>query len=245
MQPRFAYYGHHKCGSTWVTRVMRAVLSHLGLAELGQNHDLRMPKPGVLDEIDCDYGLLCWNADWLFARVIECPGFHVIRDPRDVVVSGYFSHLDTHPEDNWARLHYYRKLLQGQSKYEGLESEMSFSSRFLFAMYSWDYTQSRILELKFEDLIADPLACFSAVFEHLGVGEAPLPRALLARILSASTFETLSGGRRPGEEANHHYRRGLPGDWRNHFSARHIDLFKRLYNPLLIKTGYERNEDWH
>lgn len=245
MQPRFAYYSHHKCGSTWVTGVLRAVLGRLRLAELGQNHDLRMPKPGILEQVSRPYALLCWNADWLYAHQVECPGFHVIRDPRDVVVSGYFSHRDTHPEDNWPRLHYHRKLLRTQSKEDGLESEFVFSSRFLYAMYGWDYTQSRNLELRFEDLIVDPQARFSAVFDHLGIEEAALPRAFLARILSAASFEALSGGRRPGQEAAHHYRRGQPGDWRNHFGTRHIDLFKRLYNPLLIKTGYERDEDWH
>jgi hypothetical protein len=245
MQPSFAYFGHHKCGSTWITRVLTKVLGHLGLSVLNQNHDLVMPKPGALDSIRKNYALLCWNSDWVYARLLECPGFHVIRDPRDVVVSGYFSHLDTHSEDKWPRLHYYRNLLRGQSKEEGLVSEMSFSAGFLYAMYSWDYTQPRNLELRFEDLIADPRARFSAALDHLGIGETAMPRARLARILSASSFEVLSGGRRPGEEASHHFRRGVPGDWRNHFSTPHIDLFKRLYNPLLLKTGYERDEDWH
>ena len=31
----------------------------------------------------------------------EFRGIHLIRDPRDIVVSGYFSHLKTHPENEW------------------------------------------------------------------------------------------------------------------------------------------------
>jgi Sulfotransferase domain len=73
----------------------------------------------------------------------------------------------------------------------------------------------------------------------------PVPSAELARVVQENTFRVLSGGRNPGEQDyQSHYRRGSPGDWREHFDATHIDYFKKLYNPLLIKLGYESKEDW-
>jgi len=41
-----------------------------------------------------------------------------------------------------------------------------------------------------------------------------------------------------------HYRLGVPGDWRKHFEPVHIEYFKKLYNPLLLKLGYESDEGW-
>jgi tetratricopeptide (TPR) repeat protein len=67
--------------------------------------------------------------------------------------------------------------------------------------------------------------------------------------ISAATakfsFANLSNGRIEGQENKSHYRKGQPGDWRNHFDSSHIDCFKKLYNPLLLKLGYETNEDWN
>ena len=41
-----------------------------------------------------------------------------------------------------------------------------------------------------------------------------------------------------------HYRRGVPGDWVNHFESDHVRVFKGRYDDLLIKLGYEKNEGW-
>ncbi len=32
---------------------------------------------------------------------------------------------------------------------------------------------------------------------------------------------------------------------RNHFNDRHVELFKKKYNNLLLKLGYEKSEDWN
>jgi len=64
-------------------------------------------------------------------------------------------------------------------------------------------------------------------------------------IVERYSFERLSGGRHKGQEdPRHHYRRGIPGDWRNHFTPLHVEYFKALYNPLLLKLGYEADVDW-
>jgi hypothetical protein len=97
------------------------------------------------------------------------PGFHVVRDPRDVVVSAYFSHKNSHPTDNWPELEEHREALQSLSKEEGLLKEIEFSRPFLEAMREWDYNQSHILEVKMEKLTGDPDQTFQAVLRHLGL----------------------------------------------------------------------------
>lgn len=96
-------------------------------------------------------------------------GFHVVRDPRDVLVSAYFSHLNSHPTDNWPELEEHRAALQSLSKEEGLIKEIEFSRPFLEAMRTWDYDQDHILEVKMENLTGDPDASFRRILRHLGL----------------------------------------------------------------------------
>ena len=54
-----------------------------------------------------------------------------------------------------------------------------------------------------------------------------------------------TGGRRRGDEdPGSHYRKGAPGDWIHHFTAEHRQYFKKRYNDVLLKLGYERDANW-
>jgi lipopolysaccharide transport system ATP-binding protein len=115
----------------------------------------------------------------------------------------------------------------------------------LHQIFSWDYRNPLILEKTFEDLVANPVEEFRTIFSHLRMVPRMVSEADLARAVEGASFSKLSGGRTPGQEdASHHYRKGEAGDWKNHFSQRHKDLFKKLYDPILLKTGYEKSADW-
>ena len=40
------------------------------------------------------------------------------------------------------------------------------------------------------------------------------------------------------------YRKGIVGDWRNHFTEDHRRVFKQVAGDLLIRLGYEKDTDW-
>jgi hypothetical protein len=72
-----------------------------------------------------------------------------------------------------------------------------------------------------------------------------IPAATIGRIIDRFRFSKLTGGRKRGEEnPNSHYRKGEPGDWKNHFTDAHVAAFKERYNDLLLKLGYESEPDW-
>ena len=73
--------------------------------------------------------LLYGNAD--FQQVQRLPvekirAFHYVRDPRDIVVSAYFSHRNSHSTEAWPELVEYREKLRSCSKEEGLFLELEF-----------------------------------------------------------------------------------------------------------------------
>jgi len=169
----FAYYSHHKCATGWTTSILRELCAHLGLRYRVAHGTQQYGEYGSVaawaERYDVEF-LAYTNAE--IEELGPLPphrGFHVVRDPRDVLVSGYFSHKNTHPTENWPELEEHREALQSLSKEEGLLKEIEFSRPFLTAMRNWDYNQEHILELKMEDLTQDPNVQFRRVLKYLGL----------------------------------------------------------------------------
>jgi len=287
--PLAVYFGHHKCASGWTTNIFRELCFHMGrtfsVVHVPSDFDGGSLLPHVRrNEVDF---LAYTNAN--VEHTADLPphrGFHVVRDPRDILVSAYFSHRNTHGTRSWPALREHRKVLRAVPKEEGLFHEMEFSSTFFEDMQSWDYAQDHVLELHMEDLTARPVEGFQRIARFLGILDesAPSPtltrkvrlrmnrlnfkgrhfmpgrfplfpvprqpvdsirRSTIERIVDQFRFSKLAGGRRRGEENKQsHYRKGQPGDWKNHFTGEHVRAFKNRYNNLLLKLGYEPDPDW-
>ena len=68
---------------------------------------------------------------------------------------------------------------------------------------------------------------------------------VLRAIVRRDEFTQKTGGRTAGDEdVRSHYRKGIAGDWRNHYKEVHIDAFKANYSDLLVKLGYESDDRW-
>ena len=112
----------------------------------------------------------CLGADWAQVEALRpLKGVHVIRDPRDIIVSGYFSHKHSHPVGHLPHMAAHRARLQEVSKDEGLLLEMDYAASALQDMAAWDYEDPDILELKMEDLTARPYEGFLRIFSHFGL----------------------------------------------------------------------------
>ncbi len=274
--PLLAYFGHHKCASTWIADIVFDVCSIAGLraASVHNPRGFDGDLPEFIERRQLDF-LLYVNANWKYVSVLpDVRGFHVIRDPRDVIVSSYFSHLHTHPTDDWPELVEHRKELQRVDKEEGILVVLDFLADVLDDIATWPYDDPRVIELKMEDLVRSPEATFQHVFDALGLmnpsmsrgrgsivgmlAEAkrrrrravpwrlvPLSSAVIVDSVRRNAFEKKAGGRRPGsEDVRSHYRKGVLGDWVNHFTARHRQVFKDRYGDLLVRLGYESGFDW-
>jgi hypothetical protein len=243
---------------------------------------------GLVDATSADL-LFYTNATIEQARTLRSHrGLHVVRDPRDILVSAYFSHLHSHPTEAWSALEAHRRELQQRSKDEGLRHELDFSRPQFESMMAWDYDQRHVLEIKMETLTADPQRHFAHIANFFGwldpssdrslrrmgrvaqlrlnrlnqkgrrfmPGAVPMfpvprrrmaamPRSELTRIVDRKSFRRLSGGRAKGQEnVKSHYRKGVSGDWANHFGDDLKALFKARHGELLIRLGYENDLHW-
>lgn len=156
----------------------------------------------------------------------------VYRDLRDVAVSHYFYVRRTpwHPEHAEYR---------GLDVQEGLEH---FSETLLRPFADWimgwhrraDEGRARIV--RYEDLLDDALGELAGLVEHFGIGTDP---AEIERIQQAHSFNQVTGGRERGKSDEDSFvRKGVSGDWKNHFTPRLERRFESVARDALEIGGY-------
>jgi hypothetical protein len=100
-----------------------------------------------------------------------------------------------------------------------------------------DYT-----EVRYEDLLERPNEEVQRLLGFLGVDA---DERLVEHCVSSASFEKLSRGRERGQEdPSSFYRKGVAGDWKNHFTEEDRRVFKEEAGELLIRLGYEDDLDW-
>jgi lipopolysaccharide transport system ATP-binding protein len=167
--------------------------------------------------------------------------FVIIRDLRDTLISSYFSFKISHPvmEAGFVRL---RSVLNSVDFDDGLlylmDDFLTYSARI---QLSWQEAGEKLI--RYEDLLEHDLE----ILEPLLIDECQLPvsREKFREAVIANRFENLTKGRKPGkEELTAHERKGIAGDWKNHFSEKVKRAFKSRFGGLLVATGYEKDLNW-
>ncbi|WP_117208436.1 hypothetical protein [Allorhizocola rhizosphaerae] len=169
-----ALFGRHKAASTWARNILHEAAHTLGLKIL----TLHVPEQWAAYDTPGDF-VKAENPDLLimtnarqkeFETLPPLRGINLIRDPRDIIVSGYFSHRNSHPEEisgvPWSELQEHRKQLLKLDKDAGLIAEIDFSRVFLDPMAEWNQNNPGVLEVRMEELTADPLSQWTKVFRH-------------------------------------------------------------------------------
>jgi hypothetical protein len=182
-----AYFGHHKCGSKMIMNILERASRYMGYKYrsfhspkvwgYNENHKT-LDK--VVSDLDLDF-VSYHNADKRYIGASgKYIGIHVIRDPRDIVVSAYFSHLYSHSTDQWPELKGFRKVLERLPQNEGLLESIKFTANLkidgwrinLFdALMNWDYSLPNVMEVKFEEFANNPYQTFLDMFDFLGILE--------------------------------------------------------------------------
>jgi sulfotransferase 6B1 len=191
---------------------------------------------------DIAYGYVGAEADYV--RVLTQPGramVFVYRDPRDMVVSHVFYATDMNKEHGMH--HYYTETLKTMEErinaaIQGVDAP---GSELSSVKQRWDHYRgwlitADVLCLRFEDLILEREAALGQILDYLGErGFSPQPeRSQAVQVLSQAILPRKSGT----------FRKGKPGNWKDHFSEANKRLFKEQTGSLLVDLGYEKDENW-
>ena len=152
----------------------------------------------------------------------------MIRDPRDVVVSGaYFNIM----KGNLAKEDFKENVLANL-----------YSGHVFTILYSFlgqrNYTPYCIV--KYEDMMADALKCASNIFDHFGY---EYDQEILKSAIINTQFKNMSEGREAGQEnVNHYFRKGVIGDWKNYLTQKENAEFISKHGKLMEEFGYDTSD---
>lgn len=243
--------GLPKSGTTWLKKM---ITSYPGFHELlipdvtpyelatGGSHDYDLP-PDMFSRFENMLVVTKMHVHGSHhnVEVLRSAGVKYVvlyRDLRDVAVSHYFYVRKTplHPE-----YPLYSKL----SLAEGLAT---FAERTLLAFADWvrSWHENRdpemSIEIRYEQMLSDTVGVMTRIAEHFQLDSSP---ETINKIVGAHSFQRLSGGRNRGEmDSGSFFRKGVAGDWENHFTPELKETYKKLIGDFLIEFGYEQDYLW-
>lgn len=173
-------------------------------------------------------------------KPVQFRAFFVPRDPRDVVISWYFSVKLSHKV--MGLIGDVREKLQVLPEEEGLQFVIEFvNTRGGFAaLRSWQQNvagDDRLRIFQYEELTDErQFATWKQLLAHCDIG---MPDEVLKEVLKEYAFSALTKGRARGEEdQKSHLRKGVHGDWKNHFTPAVEKKFRAVTGSLVEELGY-------
>lgn len=236
------FFSHHKSATRWLAGYLTKVadLNGWSLFHTDYHDQKRDPSADI-----------AFFGNATYSRIVEqnLSGAHIIRNPLNIVVSSYYSHLETHPTDNWPQLSRQREVLKSVTREEGMLLTLTFVERMdiadraigpLLALRQWDYNDNKFTTLRMEDITARPNDSLSPILSEIRPG-APV----LLPTDSDMAFSNFSGGRRVGEVNNgSHYRSGSVDSWKTELPSAvvgyirgHFSEFLERFYPEAIVDG--------
>jgi len=176
--------------------------------------------------------------DWQSYQTIRKPKlyktFFVLRDPRDLIVSWYFSMKDTHPIMTEQSVEW-RSKLRALDKSDGLSYAIKEINRMgqFTAQRAWVEHQNEDRNVKiyrFEDFFGTKqFNAMKGLMEHLRIH---ITDNALNELLEKHSFEKK-------KKMSNHYRKGKKGDWKNHLGLNHLKLLAELTDDITETLCYD------
>jgi len=170
------------------------------------------------------------------------PLIYLIRDGRDVMVSYYFYHRtyintnSTQKYKNWLRkIRNWSKSNPAKDCQDFAVFLEKYTDEWVIHVTTWLNRQPTAV-ISYEDLKTAPEATLNTLFQNLNVEVAP---ETIQQALAIFNFKQLAKRREGEEDRSSFFRKGIVGDWQNHFSAQDLQFFTEKTREILTQTGYE------
>lgn len=146
----------------------------------------------------------------------------IYRDGRDVAVSEKF-HKNRLGKDTWTME------ASALAWSEAIDAQFEYKDKY------------DIFTLSYEELLQNGTILVGKILEFLGI---PTDTETNENMLGVASIKSMTGRKEGQENKNSFYRKGVSGDWRNHFEEADKDAFKSVTGDRLMRLGYERNDNW-
>jgi len=236
---------HHKTGTVWMDGVFKAIAREVGAEYIDFKSqygrlDGTSKRPFILLNYDSDFGEYGHLLDRADVRVL-----HVIRDPRDVLISAMHYHKKSgeswlhEPIPGYDNATYQRRLKTLARKFDQYIFEMEHSTAStLRDMLSWRYGRANCFEARYEDLRQDvSLTYWRRISTFLGFDQKE-------QEISCQSFyrNSLFGGL--SRLGNKHVRSGDINQWEREFTQDLGYAFLQKFPDVLETLSYENTSSW-
>ena len=166
--------------------------------------------------------------------------YFTYRDPRDLLVSHVYYATSMHEGHGMNKL--YNSLTDFNERLKiaitGIDRDgmymVNISQRY-DGVFEW-LKQPHTLCLRFEDMIDDQDNTLRLILGEFDKAGYKLP------ISEDSALSSLREAIQPTK--SHTFRKGRTGSWKDHFTEVHKDLFKQVAGDLVVRLGYEKDNNW-
>jgi hypothetical protein len=170
----------------------------------------------------------------------ERVNYFIYRDPRDMLISHVFFATDMH--EGHGMHDYYQKLTNFEERLKiaitGIDRDglymVNVRQRY-DGVFQW-LDQPSVQCIRFESLINQREATLNQMLDQVEKTgyKIPTPRTQALEVL----LETIQ------PKKSKTFRSGKTGEWRKYFKPEHKLIFKDIAGDLLVRLGYEQNNDW-
>jgi len=235
----------HKVGSTWLYEMIRE-LGHFNYRipyKLTECGTIMLDKPGISKYLAHIKGRIifkCHSYPIPKMKRGKAKFVSICRDPRDVIVSSIFSlvNLDER-KGGWGSE--FRKLDEPQRIKIFIREEGEFT---ISRLEQW-FRDPEAYLVRYEYLLAQPVIELRKVMDYIGCA---VDDKDIENTVKRHSFKKKSGRQAGDEDKKSKYRKGISGDWKNHFDEEIISMFKHemrgRWNKFLVEAGYERSLEW-
>jgi hypothetical protein len=178
----------------------------------------------------------------------------VMRDGRDTMVSSYYHYLFDSDRNASFSVMKHRKKVQF-SDYSDIQFNLPRWIEYMFTEYAdrffrftWSeavnsyFEEEDVCIVKYEDILTDAVAELNKAIHFLELDS--VKEEKLHEIVDKYSFENQSNRKKGEEDTKSFLRKGIAGDWKNHFSLEACKVFDEYAGKELIITGYEKDNSW-
>jgi hypothetical protein len=149
---------------------------------------------------------------------------HLVRDGRDVIVSRWFFDKDFMVKNGITT--------SFDKDFDSYVEETATD----WSQYVTAWSATPVVSLRYEDFLAAPDTALGKAIERLTGVE--MPASVLRYAVEAHTKKRFAESLGKTFRHNTFVRRGVAGDWENHFSPKNLDSFRAIAKDAMELLGY-------